>query len=90
MLESPLIPILGVFLIMYFVMIKPQIDEQRAHTDLLAGLAKDDLVVTKGGLWGTVQKVEGEKVVLDLGSKNRVTVDKSAIERRGESPASKD
>ena len=87
MLESPLIPIVGVFLIMYFVMIKPQIDEQRAHADLLTSLAKDDKVVTKGGIWGTVHKVDGEVVVLDLGGKHRVTVDKHAIERRAETPA---
>ena len=76
------IPFIAIGLVMYLLIIKPQVDEKKAHDALLASLARDDKVVTNGGIWGRVVEVRDEQVVLDLGSKMKITVDKRAIGRR--------
>lgn len=82
------VPFIAIGLVMYFLIIKPQVDEKKAHDALLASLAKDDKVVTNGGVWGRVVEVRDAQVVLDLGSKMKITVDKRAVARRAEDSAS--
>lgn len=71
--------------VIWFLMIKPQIDEKRAHDDLVASLAKDDRVVTSSGIWGRVVQVKEDTVLLEIGDKTKVTLDKTAVARRVES-----
>jgi preprotein translocase subunit YajC len=79
-----LIPFLLVGLIMYWLIIKPQIDEKRTHDELVASLAKDDQVVTASGIHGKVFKVHDATIVLNIGDKTRITMDKTAVARRVE------
>jgi preprotein translocase subunit YajC len=73
--------------IMYFLVIRPQQQERKAQEALLSALAKDMKVVTSGGIHGKVVSVGSDTVVLDLGNKARVTMDKSAVARRANPPA---
>lgn len=68
--------------VIWFLVIKPQMDEKRAHDELVASLAKDDQVVTSSGLHGRVTEVRGDTVVLEVAEKTRVTLDKTAVARR--------
>lgn len=75
--------LLPVFLgIIYFVAIRPQQQEQKKHEELIAGLAKGDQVVTKSGLHGKVDKVADDTLVVVLGDKVKVTIDKVAVARK--------
>lgn len=86
----PTLVMMGVIgAIFYFLIIRPQQKEKRAHDELLAALAKGAEVVTTGGIHGTVHSVEETTVVLDLGDRTRMTVDKGAIARRASEPAKK-
>ena len=71
--------------VVWFLLIKPQIDEKRAHDELVESLAKDDQVVTASGIWGKVVQVKEDTVLLDIGDKTKVTLDKVAVARRVES-----
>ena len=82
MLESPLVPMLLIGGIMYFLIIRPQLQEKQAHEKLLGGLSKDDEVVTSSGIWGRVIRVDKDRVVLNVGGKNELTFDKQAVARR--------
>jgi len=52
-----LLPIVLMFVILYFLMIRPQMKRQKEHKALVAALAKGDEVITAGGMLGKVTKV---------------------------------
>lgn len=82
-----IIPFVAIAAIIYFLILKPQIDERKQHDALLASLARDDRVVTSSGIHGKVAEVGPTTVVLELAERTRVTFEKSAIARREGDPA---
>ena len=68
--------------IMYVFIYLPQRREQKAHQSLVDSLAKGDPVVLNAGIHGKVVSVDEATVVVDIGDRTRVTVDKSAIARK--------
>ena len=56
-LNSPMVLILGIFFIFWFLIIRPQMKRQKEHQERVGGLKKGDQVVTQGGLVGKVIKV---------------------------------
>lgn len=73
--------------IIYFLVIRPQSQQQADHQAFVAALGKDDEVVTKSGLHGRVVQVNESTVILEIGERARVTFDKDAIVRRQGAPA---
>lgn len=67
------------FLIMYFVMIRPQLKRQKEQTSLLDALTKNDEVVTAGGLLGKVSKVTDAFVTLEIANGVEIHVQKNAV-----------
>ena len=61
-----LFPIMLMFLVIYFMMIRPQQKEARRHQDLVANLKKGDEVVTKSGIIGKVAAVSDHTVSLEV------------------------
>src|SRR3546814_12985743 len=52
-----MLPIILMFVILYFLMIRPQMKRQKEHRNMVSALAKGDEVITTGGLLGKVTKV---------------------------------
>jgi len=69
---SPIIMIVGLFAIMYFMVIRPQNKKQKEHREMVSALAAGDEVVTAGGVLGKVTAV-GEQF-LDVEVANNVTI----------------
>lgn len=78
-LQLPIIPYFLIFLIFYFLVIKPQREKQRQHKDMLKNLKKNDEVVTTSGIHGTVVLVKETTVMLRVDDNARVEFDKEAI-----------
>lgn len=76
-------------LTLYLLFIKPQADEKAKHEDLLQKLAKDDWIVTGSGMHGRIVEVGDDIVVLDIGDKTRITLDKTAVARKQASDGTK-
>jgi len=78
---GPLPIYLLIFLIIYFIMIRPQVNQQKKHTELLNNLKKGDKVITKGGLIGTISNIKGKnKEILELNINNtKINILKSYI-----------
>jgi preprotein translocase subunit YajC len=74
------LPFVLIFVIMYFLIIRPQRNKQKQHQELIANVRRGDTVVTTGGLIGKVAKVvdEGE-LQLDLAEGVRVRVVRGMI-----------
>ena len=77
------LPILVMFGIFYFLLIRPQVKKQKEHQAMLQKLGKGDEVITRGGLIGKITGVSDDGVVvLELQEKVRVRVPRTHIEGR--------
>ena len=73
------IPILLVFVVFYFLLIRPQQKKQKEHQLLVSQLRKGDKVVTNGGPYGTVVDAKEHVVVLKIAENVKVELVKSAV-----------
>ena len=69
----------GMFVVMYFFMIRPQQKKRKEAEKFRESLKKGAQVVTAGGIHGKVVEVIDTKVVLDIDRGNKLTVEKSSI-----------
>ncbi len=63
-----MLPIILMFVILYFLMIRPQMKRQKEHRKLVEGLSKGDEVITQGGLLGRITKVSDNYLTIDISS----------------------
>jgi len=61
-----MLPIILMFVILYFLMIRPQMKRQKEHRNLVAALAKGDEVITSGGMLGKVTKVSDSYITIEV------------------------
>ena len=78
----PWILFLGMFIIMYFFMIRPQMKRQREAKEFREGINKGDTVVTIGGVHGKIISISDLTVVLEVEA-GKLRVSKSAISPTG-------
>ena len=78
-LES-FIPIILIFVIMYFLLIRPQQKKIKEHKNMVDNLRRGDQVLTQGGIIGKITKVkEGEEIEVELAKDVKVSVIRSTI-----------
>ena len=73
------LPIVGMVAIFWFLIIRPQMRQQKAHREKVASVKKGDQVITAGGLLGKVIKVDDTYAEIELGPNMRVKAVKSTI-----------
>ncbi len=71
--------IVGMFVIMYFLLIRPQVKQQREHKKLVDNLKAGDKVVALGGLYGEIERLDEDKVLVKIADKTKVYVARSAV-----------
>ncbi|QDY68989.1 preprotein translocase subunit YajC [Qingshengfaniella alkalisoli] len=77
---SSFLPLILIFAIMYFLLIRPQQKKVKQHQQMVAALRRGDQVVTQGGLIGKVVKVKDDnEVEVELSEGVKVRVVKSTI-----------
>jgi len=74
-----LLPLVLIFVVFYFLMIRPQQKRMKALQDAVGGVKKGDTVVTAGGLIGKVTKVDETEVELELGTNVKVRAIKATL-----------
>ena len=74
-----MMPIFLIFIIFYFLLIKPQQKKQREHQDMVKELKKNDEVVTNGGIHGTVVNVKDNTIVLRIDDNCKIEVQKNSV-----------
>ena len=74
-----MLPILLMFVVLYFVMIRPQMKRQKEHKAMIDALAKGDEVVTSGGVLGKVSKMGDTFVGVEVASGVEIQVQRSAV-----------
>ena len=74
-----LFPLIMVFAIIYFMILRPQQKRQREHEAMVNAVSRGDTVVTQGGLVGKVAKISDDELEVDFAENARIKVVKSMI-----------
>jgi preprotein translocase subunit YajC len=74
-----MLPLVLMFVVLYFVMIRPQMKKQKEHKAMIDAIAKGDEVVTAGGVLGKIAKLGDSYVGLEVASGVEVQIQRSAI-----------
>ncbi len=81
--SNPLIqlaPLVLVFVIFYFLLIRPQMTARKKHQEMVSNVRRGDAIVTAGGIVGKITKVlDGDEVMVEVADKVTVKVVKSTI-----------
>ena len=78
---GPLPIYLLIFVAIYFIMIRPQVKQQKEHASMLQNLKKGDKVISKGGIVGSISNIKGKnKEIIELDvNNNKIDVLKTHI-----------
>lgn len=74
-----LIPIVLMFVIFYFLLIRPQQKKAKEHQEMINNLKKGDRVITSGGIHGTITSLDENAVTVEIADKVRVKVTRGSI-----------
>ena len=75
-----LLPIVLMFVLLYFMLIRPQMKRAKEHKSMTEGLQKGDEIVTSGGVLGKITKVSEFYVALEIASGVEVNIQKGAVQ----------
>jgi preprotein translocase subunit YajC len=74
-----LVLLVAMFGFLYFLLIRPQRQQQRRHAELLSALKPGDEVVTAGGIYGEVVQLDAERVMIEVDDDVRIAVARRSI-----------
>ena len=74
-----MLPLLLMFLVLYFVMIRPQMKKQKEHRAMIDALAKGDEIITAGGFVGRVSKLGDGFLTIEIANGVEVQMQRSAV-----------
>ena len=76
---TSMLPLVLMFVVLYFVMIRPQMKRQKEHRAMIDALAKGDDVATSGGLIGRVTRLEEQFIFVEVASGVEMQLQRSAV-----------
>lgn len=71
---TSLLPLVFIFVIFYFLLIRPQSKKAKEHKKMLENLKRGDKVITTGGIEGIIEEVDGDRMVLKIGIKEDIRI----------------
>ncbi len=74
-----MLPLLLMFVVLYFVMIRPQMKKQKEHKAMIDALAKGDEIITAGGFLGKVSKLGDSFLSIEIANGVEVQMQRSAV-----------
>lgn len=84
-----MLPIIGIFIVFYFFMIRPQQKKAKDQKKFIDEIKKGDYVVTIGGAHGEVAELEGDTFIMEVEKGGRIRFNKSAISLEATKAANK-
>lgn len=73
------VPLILIFVIFYFMLIRPQKKKEQGHQKMLSNLAKNDEVVTSSGIHGTIINVKDKSVILRVDENVKIEIEKNCV-----------
>jgi len=81
---SPIVsmfPVLAIFAVFYFLVIRPQQKQQKEHEEMLSTLKKGDRVLLNGGIYGVVVSLRGQDLELKIAENVKIVAARSAVSK---------
>jgi preprotein translocase subunit YajC len=75
-----LLPIVLMFVVLYFLMIRPQMKRAKESKAMVEGLQKGDEVITAGGVLGRISKISDAYITLEIATGTEISVQKAAVQ----------
>ncbi|MBL8383671.1 MAG: preprotein translocase subunit YajC [Burkholderiales bacterium] len=75
-----LLPIVLMFVLLYFMMIRPQMKRQKEHKLMVEALKSGDEVIAAGGILGRITKVSDSYVTVEVGESSQIVVQRGAVQ----------
>jgi preprotein translocase subunit YajC len=75
------LPLILLFVVFYFLMIRPQMKRQKEHRNMVAALSKGDEVVTNGGIAGKVEEVGESFITVEIAPNVKIKLQKGAVQQ---------
>jgi preprotein translocase subunit YajC len=72
-------PLVLIFVIFYFLLIRPQQKKQQEHKHMLDNLKRGDRIITTGGIYGTIESLAETTLQLKIASQAKITISRSAV-----------
>ncbi len=72
-------PLILIFVVFYFLLIRPQKTKEKEHQKMLASVAKNDEIVTSSGIHGTVINVKDKTVILRIDDNVKIEIEKNCV-----------
>lgn len=76
-----LVPFVLIFVVFYFFILRPQQKKQKEHQSMLSELKRGDQVVTLSGIYGRIEKLTDDSVMLEVAEKVRIRVERQQVSR---------
>ncbi len=76
--------LVAIFALFYFVMIRPQRKRQKEHQDMMQNLQKGDRVITAGGIYGTIDSLREDSVIIKVEGGGTLRVARGSVSVRRE------
>jgi len=73
------LPLIIIFIIFYFLLIRPQSKRAKEHKNMIGALAKGDEIATNGGLLGKIIEIDDNFMTLEIAKDTRVQLQRSAV-----------
>ena len=73
------LPFIFIFVIFYFLLIRPQKQSQKQHQEMIKNLQKNDEVVTSGGIHGKIVNIKDNTIVLRIDDNAKMEINRSAV-----------
>lgn len=74
-----MLPLVLMFVVLYFVMIRPQMKKQKEHKAMIDSITKGDEVITAGGVLGKISKIGESYLSLEVSSGVEIQIQRSAV-----------
>lgn len=76
---GPFIPLILIFAVFYFLIIRPQSKRNKAHQEYLSNLKRGDRVITGGGIYGQITAINENMITLEIAENVRIKITRGAI-----------
>jgi len=73
------LPLIILFAVFYFFLIRPQLKQAKQHKALVSGLAKGDEIVTTGGLLGKIKELGDNFIIIEIANETDVKIQRQSV-----------
>ncbi len=81
------LPLILMFAIFYFLLIRPQQKKAKQHREFLANLKRGDYILTGGGIYGRIMEVHGDRLTVEIAKDLNIEINRNYVSAQGETAA---